>query len=551
MADMQQSIKALDELIEAHCRRLHQLQVREAIEGINTPPEVSIEIENIQKRVEGLEKQRAALMVKKEPSPNLPDLQKEREAIEAKAQETFEIKAAFENRDLELRTVLDPFSKPLIIITAPAGYGKTHLLSEIKRRLTDSKWLVLHHDCRPGDTEMSVLGDLIHQVRSGASVGDMNDFFALLNRSLENIEAEGVTVQFDSVEQWKSGNQWTAVAIFVQQTFASGFSEAMRLRFQRSKLFFAGRYISDFKNNLSIPYQEVQLSSFGYTVIRGFICEVLRRFETRRSQRLGFTPGDIDYLTEEVLDVVGGHPRAEVRLILDIGNKGFAIDLRFYFRSEHKQQLFNDFVVEEIENLFKGVPPSLQDVLTVLSVFRGFNGDTLNALLDSHYITSAHWSDGWKLYSQILKTHLVEMTAPLAQDRILQRVLDAQMRFAEPDRYRQLHCFAADLYDHWLEGKDHRGENLPVGVPTGTDQVKLMVESLYHACRSLTGGLADAAQLKSKVESFLPRLRFLGGQAQGCKALRQAIENDDQLVLLFKRVFGDYPALLEIVSPEG
>lgn len=44
-------------LIEAHQRRLQKLRVRAAIEGINVPPEVQIEIEDIKQRISGLENQ--------------------------------------------------------------------------------------------------------------------------------------------------------------------------------------------------------------------------------------------------------------------------------------------------------------------------------------------------------------------------------------------------------------------------------------------------------------------------------------------------------------
>ena len=558
MADVEQAREDLDELIGMHRRRLQKLQVRVALEGRDARPEDGIEIENIEKEHQKLEQQRGVLVSSREKlSPDkAAEFQKTREKIEAKAQESLEIKAAFQNRDFELKTILDPFSKPFIIISAPAGYGKTHLLDKIEQRLQKSdkeeRWLIIRHDCHRADKDTTILESLARKMDSRISepIRNMYDFLFQVNRSLDAAKATGLVIQFDSVEQWKKDDQWIPAVRFMQGTFATEFSDAMRLGGRKFKIVFAGRYISDLADALLVPYQEIFLSPFDFRVIRAFIGETLRLFENLQSRRLGYSPEDIDYFAEQVLDVTGGHPRAMTRLIQDIGDRGFVIPLKAYFHPESKSQLFNDFVANEVEKLFGGVSPSMQEVFKTLSIFRGFNGDTLNALLDRGYIAGAGWKDGWELYSQIGKTHLTDNERPLSHDKILQRVLDAQIRFTEPAKYRELHQFAARLYDQWLQGKDRLGKGLAGGIPSGTDQVKLMVESLYHSCR-LVEGQADAyGRLRNQIKSFVSQLKFLGGQAQGRMALRQEIEKDEQLPLLIKRMTGekDYRTLRDLIS---
>jgi hypothetical protein len=546
--DNREAIKQLDELIEAYSRRLHKLQIRVAIEGRDSRPQDLNEIEDIEKKLSELREQCALLLSKRtKVSPDqASEFQETRKALNTKDIEPFEIKAAFANREAELSNILSPLGKPFIFLSAPAGYGKTYLLDEVKRRLESNdkeRWLVIRHACHPDDSDTTVLESLARQIgyMETEPVRTLDKFLMQVNRAMGQIQANNLMLQFDSLEKWNQhdseGVKWLPSAQFVQGPLVTVLYEAMRHGGKNCKVIFAGRYIGYAVEGFRLPYLEINLSPFGLDVIRMFIQETLHRFEEVRSTRLGYSFQDIEYLAEEILDITGGHPKAVIRLIQDIGESEFAVDLAYYFRDDHKKRLFNNFVAKEIPELFNGVSPSLQESFQTLSIFRGFNGDTLGALIEEGSIPGISHADGWVLYTRMLGTHLVDPDTPLAHDRILQRVLDARMRFDDADKYGRLHQFAARLYDNWLQGKDHKGGELDSGIPFGTDQIRFMLESLYHTCRSYKGETV-CAELDTKKKLYATQLRYQGGLAQGRRALRKELEKDEHLPSLLRRILG-------------
>ena len=349
MANMQQTITELNELIEAHRTRLHRLEVRAALEGINTPPECQIEINDIKEKIQEIQGQCAALSSGRELSREaLSGLLKKREEIAIKKDEAFEIQAAFVNRDSEIKELLNPFSKRLAVIHAPAGYGKTYLLMAVSRRLVGldrDKWLVVRHDCRIADTEIGVLRSLAKSIgfEIDERIDTMDYFILRVNRSLGYASAIGICIQFDSLENWRKGDRWTGIARFVQGTFVPVIDEAMRHGGRRLKVLFAGRYVSDFARGFrDISPSVIELSPFGFSVLQELVRDTLQRFEELQSCRLEYTSDAIEYLVEELLDITGGHPRAVVSLVQNLGDYGFAIDLKHYFRNENKERLFKE-----------------------------------------------------------------------------------------------------------------------------------------------------------------------------------------------------------------
>lgn len=556
MTDREEDIAKIDEQIKAWQRRLQKLEVKVALEGRNASPEDQIEIEDIHARIAELGQEHDALLIvdRALPAEQAAALQRAQTDLDKRNREPLDVKAEFVNREAELRDILGPFSKSYIFISAPAGFGKTYLLEEIQRRINvepgSTQWLVLQHHCRANEGVDLILADLAWQLGHREPTAGLPDFLALMGRTLSSQAAIGVTILFDAVENWRhtaNGTvQWSATALFMQSTFAQMLDESIHLIGLNLRVIFAGRYITSYFDEFRLPYQHLALKPFDRPVIYTFILETQRRYETIRKMKLDYSPQKIEDLAQEVVEITGGHPRAAFRLVHDIAERGFAIPPSMYFSPDQLPGLFERFVSQEIPELFKGIPLDLQMLFRTLSVFRGFNSDTLRALLDRNFIAVDDHADSWKLYMQVLGTHLVEASGPLAHDRILQRVLDIQLRFDNSARYRTLQQFAADLYDQWLQGLSHNGEKLDGGIPAGTDQVQFIVESIYHTCRAISQTMIGEI-LTRKMEIYLGRLRYPGGVLAGQRALKQAIEKDEQLPNLLRRGLGEqaYRAFLD------
>ena len=559
MPDMNQAIRELDELIKAHKRRLHKLRVRVALEGINARPEDQIEIEGIENAIAGLEQQRREI----EEAPRALSVEEARQfvenrkAIEAKLAQKFEIRAAFSNRAKELDSLIGPLSKPVVIVNAPAGYGKSYLLREAQRRLEllaereeqKEKWITVWIECQKGDTKASIMEYVAQEVgyadRRHLTLGDLA---VTVDKAMDSAKANGLVLFFDALDRWKSGagpsSEWSPVAGFVKQSLLPGLSESIARKQKKVSVFLAGRYVGDWAEDFLLPYLLLDLSPFSKEIVRVYLLETMLRWQEVFGTKPKYGSEELERMAEEVLEVTGGHPGAIAKVIQDIAEeKRFAIILDDYFNSANKASLFQGIVSRAIGGLLEGLPSFLQGAFRVISIFRGFNDGTLDALLLKDHLKKDDLprkvEGGWNLYRQMLDTHLVEPAGLLSRDKVLQQVLSAWMRFEEPDRYKELHGFAVDLYSHWLQGQDHQGQPFPGGLPTGADQIVLMLEGLYHLCWAKEGDAERSAAISARLEAYLGQLRYLFGRRQGADALRQAIVRDENLPGLLRKTLGE------------
>ncbi len=555
----ERALKELRELIEAYGKRLHKLRVRVALEGRDARPEDRIEIEDIERELENLKRKEQELRKAKVPlrEDEVRQMAEARKVVEKKLEEPFEVRVAFSNRDDELGRIVGPFSKPFVIVNAPAGYGKSHLLREARRRLEqrEGKWATIWIECRKDDVETTIMEQIARGLGYTEPVRTLADLAPIVGRALEYTMADGLIIFFDALDRWKKepgpSPEWLSVSHFTKQKLLKGLSEIIVRRRKKLSGVFAGRYIGNWGEDFPLPYTELNLSPFDKEIIRVFILETMLRWQEITGSELEYSTEELERFAEEVLDVTGGHPGAIAEVLREVAEKArFDIILDSYFAPENKGGLFEEFVSVKIRDLLKGVSLSLQEVFQVVSIFRGFNENTLSALLDTGYLHPRD-KDGWELYQEMLKTHLIEPDQPLSHDKILRRVLSARMRFEEPDRYRAIHSFAAELYDRWLQGRDHLGQPVPGGVPSGFDQIRLMIEGFYHLCQATEGEADRAEKVLSQLETHLRQLRYPLGR--GTYALRREIERDEQLPGLLKRALGqkDYCAFLACIERFG
>lgn len=552
-------LRMLNELIEANKKRLHRLRVRVALEGRDVRPADENEIDTITEEIEVLERQREVLNSGGQLDADAEDLETLRGEIVEREKKDVRIQAAFTNRMVELdEKILGPSSKSFVYVTGPAGYGKTYLIDEIRRRLAGDdqiEWHVVYYKCQKTDQDQVILTDLARVMGyAGVTIREMNGFLQLVKKVFEGNEKhkpKGLFLVFDEVEKWKSDNarvnEWEKVAGWVQQELVPNLDDILAREGVRFRAIFAGRYISGLADDFPLPSKllsdSVSLSSFDLEIVEIFVRDTLSRFFGR-----GETYGNeyVRGLAANVLEITGGHPGAIADLLQYIGEtEGFNVSLRTYFCDNHRQELFEKFVADKIEGLLKDVPDSLKSVLEFLCVFRGFNNTTLDTVLRQGLVSWVN-QDGWALLRHIAATHLiVKKPGPLYCDRILQRILNARNKFLFPDRYRELHRFAASLYLHWVRGQDVDGKPLDTP-PSGTDQIVYAVEYLYHSCCS---DQVSKQIVLEEVDRLLVQIRHSSGPRAGREGIFEAIKGDRQLSGVLESLLGEgYPSFLEHVK---
>lgn len=558
-SEMESEVQGLRELIEVYGQRLYKLRMRVALEGRDARPADLIEIEDIKKTISNLEQQRREIEKARRSlsEEEARRFAQKREAIETELARPLEIRAAFSNRDKELDSLIGPRSKPFVIVNAPAGYGKSYLLREAQRRLKllenkekrREKWITVWIECQRGDTQSVIVKQVAHGVGyAGLTRLRLEDLVVIVDETMDSVKADGLALFFDDLDRWKRGSssspEWLPVASIVKQCLLVGLNEAISRKRKKLAGFFAGRYVGDWAEGFPLPYLGLDLSPFSKEIVRVYILETVSRWQEEFGTKVDYTTEELQRMAEGVLEVTGGHTGAIAKVIQNMADdKRFAIILGVYFSPANKASLFQDFVSRAIGELLEGLPPFLQEAFRTVSIFRGFNESTLDALLLKEYLKKddlpRRVEGGWNLYRQMLDTHLVEPASLLSRDKVLQRVLSTRMRFEEPNRCKELHGFAVDLYDHWLQGQDHQGQPFPSGLPAGADQIVLMLEGLYHLCWANEGDADRSAATFARLEAYLRQLRYPFGRRQGADALRRAIVGDEDLPGLLRKTLGE------------
>jgi hypothetical protein len=532
-------LKRLQERIEAHRKRLQKLHVRVALQGIDAKPEDSIEIEEIESQISELEGgkwrlREAITCLSKdeiirdtaEIGGSLDDLGRRMEGLDER---TSMRGVGFTNRRHELdHQILGPFSKPFIVIDAPASYGKTYLLRAVEQRLgavKKEKWICRRVDChRFGNNKMGIM----MEITGGIVVGDVNELLPLIDGTMDSAQANGLILLFDSIEHLDD-----EISSWLKASLIPAINRALKTN-RKFRALFAGRYVGPWGDGFNLPHFTLSLTPFSRQVVQEFVQGV--------GERLGvcYPSEELEAFAEELLDITGGYPKAIVDIAEYLGNEQkFIIILDkmipdYYFQLGRKIDLYNRFVLREIPGILQGVDLILQKAFETVSVFRVFNADTLDALIETGFIQG--WGKGWELFKAMQATRLIGSRPgyPLVYDRILQRVLAAKMRFENPSRYEEFQRFAVTLYDRWIQGLKYPDGKLP-DQPTGSDQIAFIVEGLYHyLCTA-----QDKEEILGKLDKYLNWLRHPFGPRRGAEALKSAIEEDEQLPRMLRRATGD------------
>ncbi len=421
-----------------------------------------------------------------------------------------ESKVKFVNRVYELDQICKPGGPKFILVDAPAGYGKSFLLREVKRDYEErGKWGVIMVDLK-GHPNMSsqqvgvaragIVNEIAQQVENPKRVTpDMNGpsvEFALTNLlqpwcSESNLKLlllfDGIEVLADDTADWLRG-------------MLDGLNTAMKTVNLDMRVVLAGRYVKDWRKRTSFRLRLLPLTPFDAEVIRPLICDALERGKLKAALR---NQDFISNLITYTHWLSGGHPKAICDIANELGNLG-AIPpaLNFFFfnykfdGNGNPGTLFDLYVEPVIDSILGHL--SIRSALQTISVFRKFNADILDILIHDGEI--AGFKSGWSLLKEMLKTSFVEppnLANPMYSDGVVRKMLDIQMRIRSPGKYKRLHKRAQEIFHNWAMGQSLGG--IPSQGTLGS-QVKLIsiVESIYHTLTLMSHivGSANAQQPK-------------------------------------------------------
>ncbi len=346
----------------------------------------------------------------------------------------------FVNRDEELRETTGSLAVPYIFFEAPAGYGKTALLSAIRQRDIAHGWLCIYVDAPPTiDSALSLARFVAQQAdcQIPARLRHVQNVAWMLAGHLQqrlsvakkdrSAAKKGLTLIIDSVEQLPD----VEIDDFLNQFLAELLEALPKINI---RLRLAGRYIggrwSQKAQTFNLPV--LALSPFQFHYVR----ETVRtRFPKHKH---------LDSFAAHLMHITGGHPRC-MKQIMDACDSTRSPEDHF----EAEATRYRQMVLKVVNNIRELIPSDLRHVFDVLSVFRRYTYAILNSVLEAGLIP---YTDGnRRLEKDLLATYLVKREEAFIQDEIVRRLLALRLRWEEPDTFARVINEARKIHRFYLE----------------------------------------------------------------------------------------------------
>ena len=437
---------------------------------------------------------------------------------------------------------------PFWILDAPARYGKTFFIFEVKRNLLDRHWRVCYFSFK--------------EYRKSAQ--GRKDFLRDFRRTLDKTFPE--PWEDPTVEQLRErlvadlGNLTSPLAIFIDDAelvaekdmvdWIKKFLEDIR-NARTGKRFLglvSGRYISPkwYEDLQVYPLfdKKIAIGSLGYQ----FTLEMIEKISARFGIANFNENMEAKAATARIVQMIGaGCPECTINLLIEIGRDTAFNPTRSFFDKARREQLFTQHVAPICEEVLDDI----QDAFTrkyfpYLCILRRYNRDLLPELL--RFLQADHFHEP------------VDETGPGRLDTTLNRsglvMTDIKRAFKGDDNIRQLFGLQKWLFDtqtaqqinDWAMRYFQKQITQKKGSVGIWYNREALIEYMYHYALKLrsskpgkekaTRAFADTlAKAYHRLEEFSPRqgveqYEWEGHKADLVKVLKKDVEIRDQMAHL-------------------
>lgn len=344
----------------------------------------------------------------------------------------------FKNRGDEIDRILSSFGEPYCLVDAPAGYGKSELLVELRKRFESQAppWvcaLTTRQNMQLQDLAIDLAKGLMLS-RSLPKKSARQLGMSLANRLKldwsENIRSRGVIILIDLGD---SSSQSFAQDIVLR--FVPGMWEGLRtLDFQSPRkqkpfrVILAGRHLArDLSPNVP-DWKRMRLSPFDYKAV----------YETTRDYLVGHTEDDLSIrtLAAHILYLTGGHPGCMARLLRDF-KEGGATPNEFVNQLIEQAKGETDTIVKPvIDQVYESISPDLQEAFVELCAFRCLEPNVLKAVLGAEHFLFQDQNEH-DLADRLTKEQYLRRDRFLLRDDITRRLLAIRLHRSSATEFVQ------------------------------------------------------------------------------------------------------------------
>jgi hypothetical protein len=419
----------------------------------------------------------------------------------------------FRNRVNELNLIFGSENSlsenTLVVIDAPAGYGKTELLKELQKRYETVGWKYVFVDLEHFSTEAEIRNEIVRQI--GGNHILRTDPDPDFNLRVQIALFGKIVLLFDSVEK-ADEKPVTWLRQFVGKCRDGARSFVFRA-------IFAGRYITTGEKGLKwkrFKIQERPLTPFKPEVVREIIEEMAEQANLTRPLE--------DYVewAKQITRLSGGHPKIIHNFVRKLRETRWTI---LFNTPNERKNLFQRCAEPEINEMTTVLKKEAKTALEILSIFRHFNFNTVQKL---RKIGELHVTDPLAPLALISQLGLVSKKGEFGyySDAIVRNLILTRMRLSDGKRYYHLNQVAQEIYDGWIEEilSEDRVDEDRVDLVDPHRLINFFVgEGIYHASQlSPKVDLDRLAQYLKKSSEILTRGL---GEKENDPNHRESLEN--------------------------
>lgn len=378
---------------------------------------------------------------------------------------TRDIPTDFVNREEEKREALRESSSPYMLFDAPTGYGKTRFLQAIRDGYFARGWYFIFVETPQDATAFTLSLTIIHELLvehnkvqqamglkhfSSSPLTEIpfivNNFITLIQLIQSSVShKQTLVILIDNIEQLRDEE----VDIF-ESKFLKPLHQELETIQWNLLVRLSGRDVRHIwlRTPKSIIVRIKQLTPFRYEDVLDTLYAAYR--SKKPAQHTRPNRSEVNLCAAYLMYLTGGHPGCMKQIIEQID---FEQPVEAFFNHE-RERLLKENVLPIAHDIRATIPDGLRDMFDVLSVFRLYNLDVLQKMIDTHVITFADNAD--ILEQQLTATRFVKMKADgFIQDDIVSRILAIRLRWEEPERFFRLSNEAKTTFKEYLAGKPH------------------------------------------------------------------------------------------------